>query len=139
MGQVVFDDKAKPPKPADVAEVLGRTSRLWDELVSTLAAEYDPLIEEWKFSGKAYGWSVRLGHKKRPVAYLAPHQGSFRAGVLLGKKAYEAACEAKLPAAVHELVQSATKYPEGWGIRLEVTSKKDVATVLKLARIKMAY
>lgn len=139
MALSVFDDKAKPPRPEEVAEVLGRTSRLWDEIVSTLAAEYDPLIEEWKFSGKAYGWSVRLGYKKRPVVYLVPCKRHFLAGVLLGKKAYEAACEAKLPAAVLELVRNATKYPEGWGVRFEVTSKKDAAAVVRLARIKMAH
>ena len=50
MALSVFDDKSKPPRPAEVAEALGRTSRLWDEIISTLAAEYDPLIEEWKYS-----------------------------------------------------------------------------------------
>ena len=80
-----------------------------------------------------------MGHKKRPVVYLTPCKRHFLAGLVLGEKAFKAACESKLPAAVLEIVKSATKYPEGRGVRLEVKNKKDVAVVVKLAGIKMAH
>jgi len=133
-----FDDKSKQPRAAELAEALGRTSRRWDELKSILAAEYDPLVEEWKFSGKAYGWSLRLGHKKRPVVYLTPCKRHFLIGRVLGEKAFKAACKSKLPTTVLEIVRSAPKYPEGRGVRLEVRNKQDLAAVVKLAGIKMA-
>lgn len=46
---------------------------------------------DWGFSGKKWGWGLRLKQKKRAVVYLTPTNGHFWAGFALGQKAVDAA------------------------------------------------
>jgi hypothetical protein len=138
MALSAFDDKAAPPGDRALAQTLGRASTLWTELASGLRATYGPLVEEWNFSGKAYGWSFRLKLKKRTIVYMTPCRGYFLAGFALGEKACLAARSAGLTAAVMEIVSKAPKYAEGRGVRIPVRTRKDVDCVEKLAALKMA-
>ena len=52
MAYSAFEDKAHIPEDADLPEVLGGSNALWIQLISQLAAEYEPLAEDWVFSGK---------------------------------------------------------------------------------------
>jgi hypothetical protein len=49
-----------------------------------------------------------------------------------------AALEAELPGPIRAVVVSAPTYPEGRAVRIEVASEDDVASVVTLARIRMA-
>jgi hypothetical protein len=138
MALSVFDDKEHKPTAVELAEALGRSSRLWDGLVDHLSAEFDPLSVEWGFSGQQWGWSVRLKHKKRAIVYLTPREKHFLAGFALGEKAVQAAHAAGLPASVLECIDNAPKYAEGRGVRFEVRTKKDLEAVRQVAAIKMA-
>ncbi len=139
MAWSAFDDKAEQPTDRGVAAVLGvRVNANWDRLKASIAKTYAPLIETWKFSGKAYGWSLQLKQKKRAVVYMTPCRGFFRAAFAFGEKAANAAHEAGLPAAALKIIHDAPKYAEGRAVRIEVRTKKDVTLVEKLAAIKMA-
>jgi hypothetical protein len=138
MALSALDDKERTPTDQDVARVLGRTSNLWDTLRHTLAMQFEPLSETWRFSGKKYGWSLQLKQKKRTVVWLTPCSGHFLVGTALGEKAVKAAHESGLPAKLLDVIDSAKKYVEGRAIRLEVRTKKDLAAVQQLATIKMA-
>jgi len=136
--RVLFDDKAKPPAESELTKALGPTSSLWDGLKQRIAAAHAPLDEEWVFSGKNYGWSLRLKQKKRAVLYLSPKEGWFRASFAFGEKAVQAARESDLPAPVLTIIEQAPRFAEGRGVRIEVRSRKDIGVVEKLAAIKMA-
>ncbi len=139
MAWSAFDDKAEQPTDSDVAEVLGvRVSANWDRLKASIAQTYAPLLETWKFSGTAYGWSLQLKQKKRAVVYMTPCRGFFRAAFAFGEKAAKAANEAGLPAPALKIIRDAPKYAEGRAVRIEVRTKKDVILVEQLAAIKMA-
>jgi len=69
---------------------------------------------------------------------MIPTRNQFTAAFALGEKACLAARESGLPAFVLEAIDAATKYPEGRGLWLEVRSRRDIESVEKLARIKMA-
>jgi hypothetical protein len=60
------------------------------------------------------------------------------ASFALGDKAVKAAHESDLPASILKIIDSARKYAEGRGVRIEVRSAEDVCNVEKLAVIKMA-
>ena len=137
MAYSVFDDKAAKPGGDDLARVLGKSLARWNELRDWAGAEYAPLSEEWVYSGKAYGWSLRLKQKKRAVLYLTPCDGYFRASLALGEKAAATAHRAQLPASVLTLIDEAPTYPEGRAIRIEVKKKADVQVVQVIANIKM--
>ena len=137
MALSAFDDKASPPEDRALEKMLGRTSRLWARLKGDLQEAYGPLIEEWHFSGKAYGWSFRLKQKKRTIVYMTPCRAYFLASFALGEKACRVAHSAKLPGPVLALIESAPKYAEGRGVRIPVRSGHDLDTVESLAAIKM--
>ena len=138
MALSVFDNKALEPTAAAVAEALVGAADLWTGLKAQLASQYDPLAEDWVFSGKNWGWSLRLKHKKRAVLYLTPSTGYFYAGLALGEKAVAAANASDLPQSLLEIINGSQKYAEGRGVRLEVRSTTDLADIVQLAAIKMA-
>ena len=138
MALSALDDKGKTPTDRDVASVLGRATGLWNTLRTTLATQFEPLSETWKFSGQKYGWSLQLKQKKRTVVWMTPCKSHFLVGTALGERAVKAAHESDLPTAVIDIIDGAKKYAEGRGVRLEVRTKKDLAAVQQLAAVKMA-
>jgi hypothetical protein len=138
MALSAFDDKSSKPKGAELASVLGRASALWEGLIAHLAAEYQPFVKEWKFSGAKWGWSLRLKHKKRTILYMTPCKRHFLVGFALGEKAVKAAHQSDLSDSVLTIIDEAKKYAEGRAVRIEVRTKRDLSNVEKLAAIKMA-
>jgi Protein of unknown function (DUF3788) len=133
-----FDDKANPPREADLAQTLGKKFALWNDLKERIAARFAPLSIEWGYASKSTGWGLRLKQEKRTVLYMTPCQGYFLASFALGEKAVKAAHASDLPAAVLDIIDSAPRYAEGRGVRFEVRNAKDVRNVEKVAIIKMA-
>ncbi len=72
MALSAFDDKFREPEPGELSEVLGPTAPCWDHVIAEIRSCFDPLTEDWVFSGKKWGWALRLKHKKRAVLYLTP-------------------------------------------------------------------
>lgn len=103
-----------------------------------IASKFTPLSVEWGFASKKTGWGLRLKREKRTILYMTPCRGYFMASFALGEKAVKAAHESDLPASVLKIIDSAKKYAEGRGVRLEVRSAEDVRNVEKLAMVKMA-
>jgi hypothetical protein len=85
-----------------------------------------------------WGWSLQLKKKKRTILYMTPCKKHFLVGFVLGEKAVKAAHESELPEALLALIDSAPKYPEGRGVRIEVRTKKDLEAIKQLAAVKMA-
>jgi hypothetical protein len=133
-----FGDRASIPTEPELEAVLGAAIAPWRSVKAALAQDFDPLAERWTYAGKAYGWSLRLAHRDRPIVYLAPLAGRFRASLALPERVMPAALEADLPEPVRAIVAGAPMYPEGRAVRLEVASEDDAASVIVLARIRMA-
>lgn len=137
MALSAFDDKQHPPTDDDLAAVLGKSLPLWRDLQRRLAKQLDPLASEWGFSGKNYGWGLRLGQPKRAVLYMTPCQGYFLASMSIGDKVAKAAHDAGLPEHVLATIDSARKYAEGRAVRLEVRKKQDMVDAEQLALLRM--
>jgi hypothetical protein len=138
MATSAFDDKAAPPQADQLVVTLGRARRAWEDVLSTLASQYAPLSETWKYGGKQWGWTLQLKQRKRTVLYMTPCRGYFVAGFALGEKAVKAAHQSNLPESVLAIIDGAKKYVEGRAVRLEVRNNKDAANVAKVAAAKMA-
>jgi hypothetical protein len=138
MALSAFDDKSREPGARELAAVLAETADLWDELRSSLASRFDPLSEEWVFSGKKWGWALRLKHKKRAVLYMTPCGGYFTAGFAIGQKAFEAARQSDLPRSFLDVIDNSQRYAEGRAVRVDVRNAEDLGNVIQLATIKMA-
>lgn len=133
-----FGDKSKVPQDDDLEATLGTAFVFWNELKRLMASRFVPLSIEWGFTSKKTGWGLRLKGEKRTILYMTPCNGNFLVSFALSEKAVKAAHESDLPTSVLKVIDSARKYAEGRGVRLEVRSAEDVRNVEKLAAIKMA-
>jgi Protein of unknown function (DUF3788) len=138
MALSVFDDKSRPPREAELATALKDSFIHWNELKKLIALRFKPLSFEWGFASKTTGWGMRLKNKDRTILYMTPCDGYFLASFALGEKAVKVAHAADLPVPVLKVIDGATKYAEGRGVRLEVKNAMDVRNVEKLAAIKMS-
>jgi len=134
-----FIGKSEMPTDDDLAAELGRSAKaLWDRLLAGLAERHNIVTQEWNSYSPKAGWSLRLKRDKRAILYLSPCRGCFRASFALGGKAVEAARGSGLPQRVIQIIDSAKRYAEGTGVRIEVNGPADIAVALKLAAIKLA-
>ena len=138
MTSIPLGDRAARPTSKALAQVLGPRRRLWDAIAEYVKEKCPAAIPEWKFPGVKYGWSFRLKDRKRNLVYLTPMEGFIRVALVLGDKAVAAVEASSVPEPVKAELRSATRYVEGRGIRLEVRTQADVATVKKLVDIKLA-
>jgi Protein of unknown function (DUF3788) len=132
-----FIGKAATPTSEEVSSVLGESNEVWKTLIDWFAQQ-GVAEREWNSFSLKYGWSLRLKLKKRTIVHLSPCNGCFRAAFILGDKAVAAARQSDLSRNILKLIDDATRYAEGTGIRLVVKQKKDLAAIRKLALIKLA-
>lgn len=137
MALSVFDDIAQRPDAESLKAALGAAGPLWDAILPFADSHWGPVEEEWAFSSKKAGWSVRLKRKDKILIYLIPQAGCFLVGFVLGDRAVEEARRAGLPAAVLEEINGAKRYAEGTGFRFAVRTPEDLRAVEELAKIKM--
>ncbi len=137
MIQNAFIGRAKAPTEAEVSAALGAAKPAWDLITVDLARELGLRDREWKCVLAKYGWSLRLKRGKRNIIHLAPCEGRFQVVMILGDRAVAAARASALGRVGTKLLDEAPRYPEGTGIRLEVSGPKHVPLIRKLARIKL--
>jgi hypothetical protein len=137
MSPNAFIGKTEMPSNDDLGRALGSAKPVWDQLISDLAAQSEVTTQEWRCYSPKSGWALRLKRGKRTIVWLAPREGRFEVTFILGDKAVLAARQGGLSARIIGLIDQAEKYPEGTGVRLELTGRKDLPTVMKLAAIKL--
>ncbi len=132
-----FIGHTKAPTEPELAKALGAVKRHWDAIVVDLARELELDNREWKSYSIKYGWALRLKRGKRNIVHLAPCQKCIAVSFILGDKAVAAARASRLSRTATKLFDEAPRYPEGTGIRLEVTGPKHLPLIRKLAKIKL--
>jgi len=137
MSANAFIGKAQKPTDAELAAALGPAKATWDQLLAELAQEHGVNIHEWKCYSPKWGWSLRAKRKARTIIWLSPSESCFTVLFILGGKAMQAARQSRLSQRVVKAMNDAPKYPEGTGVRLRVKSSRDIATLKKLALIKL--
>jgi hypothetical protein len=133
----LFPDKSHTPQDADLARVLGRTKRHWDNITAHALGADPAASPKWTYESKKAGWTLAVRGKRRNLLYLKPYDKRFTVGFALGKDAVEAAEQSDLPADVIKMIKQAPKYPEGRAVRIEVKTAADVKLAKKLLALKM--
>ena len=131
-------NRPAPPTSADFSDLLGPAGTLWTELQDAIRVACPNVTERWIYGGRKYGWSCRLERLRKGILYMTPDAGQVRVGVALSDAARETALSGDLPIAIREGLVATTKAMEGWPVRLAVRTPNDLASVLTLARIKLA-
>jgi hypothetical protein len=130
-------DGSRKPDDALLRKMLGKSMNLWTGLRAHLAAAHPPVREEWKFYGLKYGWGMKVLRGTRNLFFFSPRDGWFMAGFVFGDKAAEEVRRCGLPEPLIREFKEAKKYPEGWPLRVEVRSGKDLESVQELVAIKI--
>ena len=136
MALSAFGEKEHPPTDSDLQKVLGRAYAAWSALPAMLEARLGPVTHSWGYAGRPYGWALRVLHKKRVILYMTPQPKQFLVSFALGEKAVNAARAARLQPNVLEAIEAAPRYAEGRGVRFEITSRRQLAPLVRLAAIK---
>ena len=136
MALSAFADKAHEPTDDDLRLVLGKAHEAWSRLIELVTARIDQILPVWGFTSEVTGWGLRLKRKGRVILYMTPCKGHFLVSFALSEKAVDAARERKLSASLLKAIDTAPKYPEGRGLRLEVRQSREVSALATLAKIK---
>jgi len=137
MALSIFEDKTKAPGESELCEALGETYPVWDEIKSFVYNNYPTALEEWKHSGKNYGWGFRLRDKKRVIIYLTPCEGHFKASLVLGSKATTQALSKNISNKIKTIIETAPVYAEGRGFRMDVKNADYLDDIKTLILIKL--
>jgi len=133
----VFPDKSQPPREDELAAVLGRAKRLWDDFAAHAQTAVPAAVPEWKFYTKKSGWTFLLRGTRRNVLYMRPvGRATFAVSFAFGEKAVSAAEQSHLPKQVVDAIRNSPKYPEGRLARVTVTTAADVKIAKQLLAIK---
>jgi hypothetical protein len=139
MALSIFENKTVVPTLDDLSGVLAETYPLWNTIKKFVSKHYPAVMEEWKHSGKNYGWGFRLKDKKRAIIYLTPSDGFFLFSMVLGEKAAREAMSSNMSKEIKAIIEAAPVYAEGRGFRLEVKDHKFMEDIRKLILIKLAH
>jgi len=77
-----FAGQAARPTDRELADVLGTSHSLWQDLVADLQRDLKLDGEEWNSSSVKAGWSLRVQKKKRNIVCLGPRTGWFLASFI---------------------------------------------------------
>lgn len=129
-------DKSHEPTEEDLRDALGKSYEVWTRLIDAVAEHIGPISPTWGFTSKSTGWGLRLRKKDRIILYMTPQTDKFLASFALGEKAVAAAKLINLSSDLLAAIDAAPRYAEGRGVRIEVSSKRQVPDLAILAKIK---
>lgn len=130
-----FMDKTHEPTAEEVLAALGPSGPRWQALVRYVSDTYQ-VEGELLFAGKKDGWAVRYKKGGKPLLWLYPMAGRFRALVVLGQAGTEKALASPLSDRTRKVIESAHQYHDGRWIFMPVESQQDVADVQQMLLAK---
>ncbi len=133
----IFLEKEVIPSEVELAEKLGSAYKLWLDIYDFVLDKYPNGVPDWNFPGKKYGWSCRIKDKKRAIIYFLPRESYFKAAFVFGDKATNEIMESDISELIKSELQSARKYAEGRGIRIDVKNESVISDIKKLVEIKL--
>jgi hypothetical protein len=139
MALSIFEDKSKVPTSEDLNRTLAGSLKAWHSIRAYVKSAHPDASEEWKHSGKNYGWGYRLSDKKRVIVYLTPSAGCFLFSMVFGQKATTEALRNKLSKEIRTAIETAPVYAEGRGFRIEIRNEESLEDLKKLISVKLAH
>lgn len=134
----IFEDKLHIPSNQDLELVLADCYLYWKQLKKFVLHHYPTATEEWKHSGKNYGWGYRLKDNKRVIIYLTPRNEYFITSMVYGEKATQNALQSDISENIKKIISSAKVYAEGRGFRIEIRNSTYIKDIEKLILIKIS-
>jgi hypothetical protein len=125
-----FDDKGIMPDDGMVSAALDGAFSAWEELRAHVIETYPSVTGEWKYYGKAAGWTHKLLSKKRNLLFFVPRTDCFRLRIVLGEKASACAeTDNELPNEIKDDIRATIPYAEGRSIDIDVNRREQLETI----------
>jgi len=135
MSMGIFTDKEHEPTRKEIAQALGQTSSLWEELIQFISDNYQ-MEGEFIHYGKKYGWTRRYRKSGKALTSLFPAKGYFVAQIVLNPPQTEKALGANLSKSTLQMIKEAKAYHDGRWLWINVASKQTLKDVKQLLLIK---
>ena len=121
-------------KPDDImlALAFGAHKQYWDEIILNVSEVYPAFSQEWKYYGKAWGWSFVLKSKTKTLCYLTPAKECFQVSVIFNDSGRALVAAADLPKAITQAVEAAKDNPKNIPYDLDIKKAADVDIAKKL-------
>ena len=134
MAASIFGEKTIAPNKEALSAALKENQVLWDKTLEISGGK-----GEWKFYGKAAGWTFQVRKGKRTLFYMMPKDGWFQLTFVYGERAVEAAKAANLPERVLNDLLQAKAYVEGRSIAIRVNDDTDMYVAQGLLQLKLEH
>ncbi|MCL2630390.1 MAG: DUF3788 domain-containing protein [Firmicutes bacterium] len=129
-------EKALYPNEDALSFVLNEAYPIWQDLKAHISSAYKNVSEEWKFYGKASGWTLAVSSGKRRLFHFVPMVGYFTLCFTLGEKAVSALQNSTLPQHIKELLPTEKACMCGYDFRYDIKTQNDLSHAIKLLEIK---
>ena len=130
-----FPVATSQPERAALREMLGSAGPVFESVLARLREDQPDLTLEWKYAARP-GWHQIACLKKRRLFYLLPKRGDFRLSLILGAKAIALLKQGPCAKRTVELLQNASRYPEGTAFLFDrATAKPGLLAAFIAAKI----
>ena len=86
MAKSIYLEKAMLSDELTLAVEVSGYKQQWDEIIRYLSETYVDFSQEWKYYGKAWGWTLMLKSKSKTLCYITPAQEYFQVSVIFNDK-----------------------------------------------------
>ena len=136
MAKSIYRDKAFQPDDGMIALSLKETKTLWDSLIKDIFGIYPNVLQEWKYYGAAWGWSLVLKSKAKTLCYLTPADGCFQVSIIFNEKGRVLAAGVGLPENVVQGVEASKDNPKNIPYDFDVIAETNMEIAKKLIAVR---
>jgi len=136
MAKGIFLDKGIQPDQDMLVSALGDSLRAWEALAKHIEASFPAVSTEWKYYGKALGWSLVYKSKKKGLIYATPNIGMWQASLFFNEQARVEARSFGFSDEVLQIIETGKNNPAGGTFDFDIKDIEDFALIEKLLQIK---
>jgi hypothetical protein len=120
MSDNILPDKEKIPDDGYLKQILDKAFVYYSEIKKITSG----FMQEWKHYGRKYGWKFKIHDEKKTLLELTVMKKSFQIGMAIREEELNELKNDSINNEMLDLILKANKYPEGYGIKLDITDEK---------------
>ena len=122
-----FLDKNSKPTEQMLQSKFGETYTYYENLMKISGS----FSQDWNFS-KSSGWMLKVYDKKKALFYLIPLENEFKISMAIRENEKKAFLDHDEFKTIHDMINSAKKYREGYALQFNIKDKEDFEMVASL-------
>ena len=122
-----FLDKNSKPTEQMLQSKFGETYTYYENLMKISGS----FSQDWNFS-KSSGWMLKVHDKKKALFYLIPLENEFKISMAIRENEKKAFLDHDEFKTIHDMINSAKKYREGYALQFNIKDKEDFEMVASL-------